>query len=219
MTTVIRLGSRNAMQINDMVVRALDDAARCISDVSGKDVAFDSSIVRLAPAGEAMLVLGNPDRSSVALRIGIRGGLSGSMHIIATLPDAQRMIEKLSGVPTAWIGQPDDHSTDVLVEYATVVSTFVLNAIAQATGIQAVPTRPILQTGLRRDVVSVQDDGPDVLIAEVLPFVDGGASHSLLVIQLDEGSLDLVMRWMWRHSAEDRARTRRDGTTIFTGAS
>lgn len=219
MTSVIRLGSRNTMQLNDLVARALDDAARCLTDVTGKEVAFDASVVRLAPAEDAMLVLGNPDRTSIALRCGVRGGLSGSIHLVATLPDIQRMIEKLSGEPTAWIGTPDEHSASLLTEYATILSAFVLNAIATATGIQAVPTAPVIQTGLRRDLLTIQHDGSNVLMTEIIPFVDGGVSHSLFFLQFDAASLDMVMRWMWRNSADERARARQNGLTIFTGAS
>lgn len=176
-------------------------AARSLSEMVGSHVNVMEGRVEVMPLAHATALAGTPDAPTVAIYLGITGGLDVHVVLLFSPADADRLVELLLGQGGP---PPDDPSLveSALGEVGNVMGSSFATVLGDLIGSPLWSTLPRVQTDMARAlvdglVIGASGDDDHILVAvtrlarlDVEPELS--VRGTLLVIPEPAGLLSLV---------------------------
>lgn len=130
--------------ISVVAASAVQSAANALSEMALREITAVSPDVRMVDLSHLSMVAGDPERSVVAVYLGIEGDIPG--HILIAFSEAMAL-----GLVDMLLGQPEGTTTELgeleisaLAECGNVAGSFFLTTIADWSGLTLPPTPPVV---------------------------------------------------------------------------
>lgn len=149
----------------------MPNAARGLAGIVGQDVTVHSPGIRLVPLTDIPTLLGGPENEAVGIYLRADGEIAGQMMIVVPYLKALELVNLMMEAPPGSTRQLGALERSALAELGNMTGTFFLNAIADATGLEARPSPPAVMV----DMVGA--------ILDILLATSAGLSEYVLMIQ------------------------------------
>lgn len=146
-TDLVSLGTRHAMT--------------GLSEMLGEEIAVTSFALKRTPVAELANVVGGPDVDAVGIYLTVSGAAQGHLMLIYEPRIAYAFVDLLMGQPADTTQELDEMGRSALGEMGNIIGAFFLNAIADATGLELMPSPPAVMTDMAGALL-------DVVTAEIL---------------------------------------------------
>src|SRR4051812_3858904 len=123
---------------------AVQSAANALSEMALREITAVSPEVRMVPLSHLTMVAGDPERSVVAIYLGIEGDLPGHILIAFSESMALGLVDMLLGQDVGTTTDLDDLAISALAESGNVAGSFFLTTIADWAGLTLPPTPPVV---------------------------------------------------------------------------
>lgn len=156
--------------VRDLFAAGLDRAAASLSAMVGSAVTVIDGRVEVVPLAGAAALAGAPDASTVAIYLGITGGLSAHIVLLFAPSDAARLAELLLGPAAAGSMHDEALRESALGEVGNVMGSSFAVVLGDRMGTPLWSTPPTVRTDMARALV-------DGLVVTV-----GGQQDTILVV-------------------------------------
>lgn len=146
-TDLVSLGTRHAMA--------------GLSDMLGEEIAVSSFALKRTPVAELANVVGGAEVDAVGIYLTVSGAANGHLMLIYEPRIAYAFVDLLMGQPADTTQELDEMGRSALGEMGNIIGAFFLNAIADATGLELMPSPPAVMTDMAGALL-------DVVTAEIL---------------------------------------------------
>lgn len=146
-TDLVSLGTRHAMA--------------GLSEMLGEEIAVSSFALKRTPVAELSNIVGGADVDAVGIYLTVSGAANGHLMLIYEPRIAYAFVDLLMGQPADTTVELDDMGRSALGEMGNIIGAFFLNAIADATGLELMPSPPAVMTDMAGALL-------DVVTAEIL---------------------------------------------------
>lgn len=146
-TDLVGLGTRNAMA--------------GLSDMLGQEISVSSFALKRTPVAELANVVGGAEVDAVGIYLTVTGAANGHLMLIYEPRIAYAFVDLLMGQPPETTTELDEMGRSALGEMGNIIGAFFLNAIADATGLELMPSPPAVMTDMAGALL-------DVVTAEIL---------------------------------------------------
>lgn len=130
--------------IGVVAASAVQSAANALSEMALREITAVSPEVKMVDLSHLTMVAGDPERSVVAVYLGIDGDIAG--HILMAFSESMAL-----GLVDMLLGQPEGTTEDLgeleisaLAEAGNVAGSFFLTTIADWSGLTLPPTPPVV---------------------------------------------------------------------------
>jgi chemotaxis protein CheC len=124
------------------------NATTALSEMVGRPVDISVSVASALPLADAVEAIGDPETEVTGIMLGIVGGLTGSMIMLISPEDADRLCVMLG------VQADSEWGRSALGEVGNIVGSSCLNALAAMTGVEMVPTPPATATDMLGAIVA-----------------------------------------------------------------
>jgi len=146
-TDLVSLGTRHAMA--------------GLSEMLGEDIKVSSFALKRTPVAELANVVGGAEVDAVGIYLTVSGAANGHLILIYEPRIAYAFVDLLMGQPPNTTVELDEMGRSALGEMGNIIGAFFLNAIADATGLELMPSPPAVMTDMAGALL-------DVVTAEIL---------------------------------------------------
>jgi chemotaxis protein CheC len=146
-TDLVSLGTRHAMA--------------GLSEMLGEEIAVSSFALKRTPVAELANVVGGAEVDAVGIYLTVTGAANGHLMLIYEPRIAYAFVDLLMGQPADTTQELDEMGRSALGEMGNIIGAFFLNAIADATGLELMPSPPAVMTDMAGALL-------DVVTAEIL---------------------------------------------------
>lgn len=146
-TDLVSLGTRHAMA--------------GLSEMLGEEIAVSSFALKRTPVAELANVVGGAEVDAVGIYLTVTGAANGHLMLIYEPRIAYAFVDLLMGQPADTTTELDEMGRSALGEMGNIIGAFFLNAIADATGLELMPSPPAVMTDMAGALL-------DVVTAEIL---------------------------------------------------
>jgi chemotaxis protein CheC len=146
-TDLVSLGTRHAMA--------------GLSEMLGEDITVSSFALKRTPVAELANVVGGAEVDAVGIYLTVSGAANGHLMLIYEPRIAYAFVDLLMGQPAETTQELDEMGRSALGEMGNIIGAFFLNAIADATGLELMPSPPAVMTDMAGALL-------DVVTAEIL---------------------------------------------------
>ncbi len=146
-TDLVSLGTRHAMA--------------GLSEMLGEEIAVSSFALKRTPVAELANVVGGAEVDAVGIYLTVTGAANGHLMLIYEPRIAYAFVDLLMGQPAETTQELDEMGRSALGEMGNIIGAFFLNAIADATGLELMPSPPAVMTDMAGALL-------DVVTAEIL---------------------------------------------------
>lgn len=146
-TDLVSLGTRHAMA--------------GLSEMLGQEIAVSSFALKRTPVAELANVVGGAEVDAVGIYLTVTGAANGHLMLIYEPRIAYAFVDLLMGQPPDTTQELDEMGRSALGEMGNIIGAFFLNAIADATGLELMPSPPAVMTDMAGALL-------DVVTAEIL---------------------------------------------------
>lgn len=146
-TDLVSLGTRHAMA--------------GLSEMLGEEIAVSSFALKRTAVAELANVVGGAEVDAVGIYLTVTGAANGHLMLIYEPRIAYAFVDLLMGQPAETTQELDEMGRSALGEMGNIIGAFFLNAIADATGLELMPSPPAVMTDMAGALL-------DVVTAEIL---------------------------------------------------
>ena len=146
-TDLVSLGTRHAMA--------------GLSEMLGEEITVSSFALKRTPVAELANVVGGAEVDAVGIYLTVTGAANGHLMLIYEPRIAYAFVDLLMGQPADTTQELDEMGRSALGEMGNIIGAFFLNAIADATGLELMPSPPAVMTDMAGALL-------DVVTAEIL---------------------------------------------------
>jgi chemotaxis protein CheC len=123
---------------------AVQSAANALSEMALREITAVSPEVRMVPLSHLTMVAGDPERSVVAVYLGIEGDLLGHILIAFSESMALGLVDMLLGQDEGTTTEFGELEVSALAESGNIAGSFFLTTIADWSGLTLPPTPPVV---------------------------------------------------------------------------
>lgn len=146
-TDLVSLGTRHAMT--------------GLSEMLGQEIAVSSFALKRTPVAELANVVGGAEVDAVGIYLTVSGAADGHLMLIYEPSIAYAFVDLLMGQAPNTTKELDEMGRSALGEMGNIIGAFFLNAIADATGLELMPSPPAVMTDMAGALL-------DVVTADIL---------------------------------------------------
>lgn len=147
------------------------NAARGISSMVGENLSVSDPQVQMVPLSEIPQLIGGPENEAVGIYLQAESKLAGQIMMVIPYEKALELVDLMMGVPNGSTKTLGSMERSALAELGNITASFFLNAVAEATGIEARPSPPAVMV----DMIGA--------ILNILLATWDGVSENVLMIQ------------------------------------
>ncbi len=122
----------------------LNRAGQGLSEMVNRDIKITAPQVALVPISQVCQESQIGHEAAVAVYLSISGDIGGHIMVFFDLGSARRMVDLIMDLPAGATGELGDVERSALEEAANLTGSFVLNSLADASGLQITPSAPTL---------------------------------------------------------------------------
>jgi chemotaxis protein CheC len=130
--------------IGIVAASAVQSAANALSEMALREITAVSPEVRMVDLSHLTMVAGDPERSVVAVYLGIEGDIPGHILMAFSESMALGLVDMLMGEPVGNTTELGDLEISALAEAGNVAGSFFLTTIADWSGLTLPPTPPMV---------------------------------------------------------------------------
>jgi chemotaxis protein CheC len=130
--------------ISIVAASAVQSAANALSEMALREITAISPEVRMVELSHLTMVAGDPERSVVAVYLGIEGDIPGHILMAFSETMALGLVDMLMGEPVGTTTELGDLEISALAESGNVAGSFFLTTIADWSGLTLPPTPPMV---------------------------------------------------------------------------
>jgi chemotaxis protein CheC len=142
--TVLDSQSPELATISIVAASAVQSAANALSEMALREITAVSPEVRMVDLSHLSMVAGDPERSVVAVYLGIEGDIPGHILMAFSESMALGLVDMLMGEPVGNTTELGDLEISALAEAGNVAGSFFLTTIADWAGLTLPPTPPMV---------------------------------------------------------------------------
>ena len=142
--TVLDSQSSGLATISIVAASAVQSAANALSEMALREITAVSPEVRMVDLSHLSMVAGDPERSVVAVYLGIEGDIPGHILMAFSESMALGLVDMLMGEPVGNTTELGDLEISALAEAGNVAGSFFLTTIADWSGLTLPPTPPVV---------------------------------------------------------------------------
>lgn len=162
---------RLKLLLDIMTDAGVRNAARGISSMVGENLTVSDPQVQLVPLAEIPQLIGGPENEAVGIYLQAESKLAGQIMMVIPYEKALELVDLMMGVPNGTTQNLGSMERSALAELGNITASFFLNAVAEATGIEARPSPPAVMV----DMIGA--------ILNILLATWDGVSENVLMIQ------------------------------------
>src|SRR4051794_4558453 len=130
--------------IGIVAASAVQSAANALSEMALREITAVSPEGRVGDLSHLSMVAGDPERSVVAVYLGIEGDIPGHILMAFSESMALGLVDMLMGEPVGNTTELGDLEISALAEAGNVAGSFFLTTIADWSGLTLPPTPPVI---------------------------------------------------------------------------
>jgi chemotaxis protein CheC len=130
--------------IGIVAASAVQSAANALSEMALREITAVSPEVRMVDLSHLTMVAGDPERSVVAVYLGIEGDIPGHILMAFSESMALGLVDMLMGEPVGTTTELGDLEISALAESGNVAGSYFLTTIADWAGLTLPPTPPMV---------------------------------------------------------------------------
>jgi chemotaxis protein CheC len=130
--------------IGVVAASAVQSAANALSEMALREITAVSPEVRMVDLSHLSMVAGDPERSVVAVYLGIEGDIPGHILMAFSESMALGLVDMLMDQPVGTTTELGDLEISALAEAGNVAGSFFLTTIADWAGLTLPPTPPMV---------------------------------------------------------------------------
>jgi chemotaxis protein CheC len=130
--------------ISIVAASAVQSAANALSEMALREITAVSPEVRMVELTHLTMVAGDPERSVVAVYLGIEGDIPGHILMAFSESMALGLVDMLLDQPEGTTTELGDMEISALAEAGNVAGSFFLTTIADWSGLTLPPTPPVV---------------------------------------------------------------------------
>jgi chemotaxis protein CheC len=130
--------------ISVVAASAVQSAANALSEMALREITAVSPEVRMVELTHLSMVAGDPERSVVAVYLGIEGDIPGHILMAFSESMALGLVDMLLDQPEGTTTELSDMEISALAEAGNVAGSFFLTTIADWSGLTLPPTPPVV---------------------------------------------------------------------------
>jgi chemotaxis protein CheC len=142
--TVLESQPSELATISIVAASAVQSAANALSEMALREITAVSPEVRMVDLSHLSMVAGDPERSVVAVYLGIEGDIPGHILMAFSESMALGLVDMLMGEPVGNTTELGDLEISALAEAGNVAGSFFLTTIADWSGLTLPPTPPVV---------------------------------------------------------------------------
>lgn len=142
--TVPSSGSSALATMAIVAASAVQSAANALSEMALREITAVSPEVRMVELSHLTMVAGDPERSVVAVYLGIEGDIPGHILMAFSESMALGLVDMLMGEPVGTTTELGELEVSALAESGNVAGSFFLTTIADWAGLTLPPTPPMV---------------------------------------------------------------------------
>jgi chemotaxis protein CheC len=142
--TVLDSMSPELATIGIVAASAVQSAANALSEMALREITAVSPEVRMVDLSHLSMVAGDPERSVVAVYLGIEGDIPGHILMAFSESMALGLVDMLMGEPVGNTTELGELEISALAEAGNVAGSFFLTTIADWSGLTLPPTPPVV---------------------------------------------------------------------------
>lgn len=145
----------------DMIASGMNDASTGLTSMAMRPIKLAAPRVGWMPLAEVPRIAGGTDAVVAAAYLGVEGDLTGHLMLLFPHATACRLVDYLLGNPDNTTVDLDVMAISALGEAGNICGSFLLNALANGTGLTIIPTAPTV-------VVDMADAILESIVAQML---------------------------------------------------
>lgn len=142
--TVLDSQSPELATIGIVAASAVQSAANALSEMALREITAVSPEVRMVDLSHLTMVAGDPERSVVAVYLGIEGDIPGHILMAFSESMALGLVDMLMGETVGTTTELGELEISALAESGNVAGSFFLTTIADWSGLTLPPTPPVV---------------------------------------------------------------------------
>jgi chemotaxis protein CheC len=180
--------------LHGVTTKALHQAARALSLMTGHHVTMFSSMVEIVSPERLLLLLDKPEEPVIAAHVAFRGDMHGHMVVMFLPESAEKLTRAVLGE-----GRSDSEmASSLIAEIGNVACSCVISAFADSAEIRIVPDPPDLALDMGGALLSclagaVSASGEDVLAIKTEFMVDEEVEHGYLFCLAERSDLYMLI--------------------------
>lgn len=123
---------------------AVQSAANALSEMALREITAVSPEIRMVDLSHLTMVAGDPERSVVAVYLGIEGDIPGHILMAYSESMALGLVDMLMDQPEGTTTELGEIEISALAEAGNVAGSFFLTTIADWSGLTLPPTPPVV---------------------------------------------------------------------------
>ncbi len=161
-----RLTRQEQRSWNQLVGRGIEHSIAGLSEMVGRDVKVKNHVnparIEVKDAAE---LLGGAEALTVAVYLRVGGSATGHMVLVYSPETAYELVDMLLGLAPGTTQELEPMERSALGEMGNIMGSFFLNAVADATGVELLPSPPAVMMDMAGSIL-------DSVLAEIMMETD-----------------------------------------------
>ncbi len=168
-----------------LVSKGIADALSGLSQMVGQKFSITSLDIRQLPAKDTATLVGGSETLVVGICQEIRGDATGYLILIHDLKIAFELVDIQMGLPRGSTQGLEEIERSTLEEIGNITGSFFLNALADATGLNLMPSPPVVMIDMAGAIL-------DITLTQIMQEQD-----NVLAIKITFGTISRQIRGMF----------------------
>ncbi len=138
-----------------MVSKGISNSLSGLSEMVGQELKVTSLDLKRYPAKDCAMLLGGPENLVVGIYLTIDGDATGHLMLIHDPKIAFQLIDLQLDLPPGSTHELEEMGRSVLGEMGNITGSFFLNALADASGLNLMPSPPAVMIDMAGAILGI----------------------------------------------------------------
>ncbi len=182
-----------------MVSKGISNALSGLSKMVGQELNVTSLDLKRYPAKDAAILLGGPENLVVGIYLTIDGDATGHLMLIHDPKIAFQLIDLQLGLPPGSTQKLEEMERSVLGEMGNITGSFFLNALADASGLNLMPSPPVVMIDMAGAILGIaltkiMQEQDDVLVIRAMFGTDSQQIDGTFMVLPTSDFMQVILR-------------------------